>query len=134
MDITQLILSYPQISIVAISFIVTTCITIISYFVTDRELLKRIKEKQKALREEMKKHRDNPEKMMEINKKMMEDFPHQMKQSMKISVITIIPLLILFRWLKPTFAQTLIADNWIWWYIVSSLVFSIILRKVFKLD
>ena len=134
MDITQLIVSNPKPGIIIISFIVTAFITLISYFFTDRELMKRIKEKQKALREEMKKYKDNPEKMMEINKKMMEDFPTQMKQSMKTSVITLIPLLLLFKWLKPTFEQTVIASNWIWWYILSSIFFSLVLRKVFKLD
>jgi len=96
--------------------------------------MKEIKEKQKRLKEEMKIHKDNPQKMMEINKQMMEDFPKQMKQSMKISVITIIPLLLLFNWLRPTFTQTTLATNWIWWYIIASLIFSIVLRKVFKMD
>ena len=96
--------------------------------------MREIKDKQKRLREEMKLHKDNPEKMMDINKQMMEDFPTQMKQSMKVSLFTIIPLLFLFNWLKIIFAQTAIASNWVWWYIIASLVFSIFLRKLFKLD
>ena len=134
MDITPIIIQYPKPAILIISFLVTVFITIISYYVTDRNLMKEIKEKQKRLKEEMKIHKDNPQKMMEINKQMMEDFPKQMKQSMKISVITIIPLLLLFKWLKPTFEQTILAQNWIWWYIIASLIFSIVLRKVFKMD
>jgi len=134
MEIISFIQENPQISVVMLSFIVTLFITVISYFVTDRELMRKIKEKQKALREEMKKYRDNPEKMVEINKKMMEDFPYQMKQSLKIMVITMIPLLIFFKWARDIFSQTPIASTWIWWYIGASLVFSIFLRKIFKLD
>jgi uncharacterized membrane protein (DUF106 family) len=134
MDINSYIIANPQISIIAFSLIVTVFITIITHFLTDKELMKRIKEKQKGLREQMKIHRDNPKKMMEINKQMMEDLPHQMKQSLKVSLVTLVPLLILFGWLKTTFAVTSIASSWIWWYIISSLIFSLALRKIFKLD
>jgi uncharacterized membrane protein (DUF106 family) len=133
MDITQIIISYPKPAIIILSLIVTIFITIVSYYLTDRELLKRIKEKQKRLREEMKQHKENPQKMMEINKQMMEDFPTQMKQSFKTSLVTLVPLLLLFNWLRVVYEQTTLT-GWIWWYIGSSLAFSIILRKVFKLD
>ncbi|MEK6885617.1 MAG: EMC3/TMCO1 family protein, partial [Nanoarchaeota archaeon] len=133
-DLVSIIILYPQASILLISFLVTLFITIISHYFTDKKLMREIKDKQKRLREEMKQHKDNPQKMMEINKQMMEDFPTQMKQSMKVSLITIIPLLFLFNWLKVAFGQTAIATNWIGWYILASLIFSLILRKVFKLD
>ncbi len=133
-DINSIILAYPKPSILFISFLVTIFITILSHYLTDKKLMREIKDKQKRLREEMKLHKDNPEKMMDINKQMMEDFPTQMKQSMKVSLFTIIPLLFLFNWLKIIFAQTAIASNWVWWYIIASLVFSIFLRKLFKLD
>lgn len=134
MDINALILANPKTAVLIISFIITLFVTIVTHFLTDKELMRRIKEKQKGLKEEMKKHRDNPEKMMEINKQMMEDFPHQMKQSMKVMVVTLIPLLIFFNWARTIFATTTLASSWIWWYIGSSIVFSMILRKVFKLD
>jgi uncharacterized membrane protein (DUF106 family) len=133
-DLTAIILANPKTSIITISFLATLFITILSYFMTNRDLLKQIKEKQKSLREEMKKYKDNPEKMMEINRQMMEDFPKQMKESMKISLVTIIPFILLFKWLKAIFIETTIASSWIWWYIIFSLIFSMILRKVFKLD
>ena len=109
-------------------------ITTVTYFVTDRELMREIKRKQKFLKEEMKKYRDNADKMMEINKQMMEHLPEQMKQSFKPMLITLIPLLIFFVWLRATFAETVIATTWIWWYIGSSIIFSMVLRKIFKLD
>ena len=134
MDINVLVQSNPKLWILIFSFIVTIVITIVNYYFTDRELMKNIKQKQKSLREEMKQHKNNPQKMMELNGKMMEDMPAQMKQSFKIMLITMVPLLIFFNWLRNMFAATTIGSSWIWWYILSSLVFSIVLRKVFKLD
>jgi len=133
-DITLLVQSNPKLWIVLFSLVVTILITIVTYFFTDKELVRSIKAKQKSLREQMKVHKDNPQKMMELNKQMMEDMPKQMKQSLKVSVITIVPMLIFFGWLRSLFATTTIASSWIWWYIVASLVFSIVIRKIFKLD
>ena len=134
MPLTELIQSNPKISIVALAFLVSIAITLINYFMVDREKMKQIKQKQKQLREEMKKFKDNPEKMMEINKQMLEDMPEQLKMSFKPMVITLVPLLILFAWLKSTFAVTSIASTWIWWYIGASIVSSIVTRKLFGLQ
>ena len=128
--ITELIQANPKIAIIILSFFVTIFITVVTYYMTDRVRMKELREKQKALRLEIKKYRDNPAKMMELNKQMMEDMPEQLKQSFKPMIVTIIPLLILFAWLKSTFDGTTIASSWIWWYIGSSMVFSIMSRKV----
>ena len=132
--ITEFIQNNPRISIIFISFLVTLVVTIVSYYFTDREKMKEIKERQKHLRTEMKKHKDNPEKMMEINQKMLEDIPEQMKQSFKPMLITIIPLIIFFGWLRSTFGATDIASTWLWWYIGASVAFSLIIRKSFGLQ
>ena len=129
-SITDLIQTNPIIAIIILSFFVTIFITVVTYYMTDRVRMKELREKQKALRLEIKKYRDNPAKMMELNKQMMEDMPEQLKQSFKPMIVTIIPLLILFAWLKSTFDGTTIASSWIWWYIGSSMVFSIMSRKV----
>ena len=132
MTLTTLVQSNPIISILIFSFMVTVFITAISYFFTDRNLMKDIRERQKSVREEMKKYRDNPQKMMELNQQIMADFPHQMKQSMKISLITIVPMLLVFNWLNKVYSTT--NTHWLATYIISSIVYSIILRKIFKLD
>ena len=123
-----------RIVIVLLSLLVTIFITTVTYFMTDKERMKEIKAKQKALRKEIKQHRDNPTKMMELNKQMMEDMPEQMKHSFKPMLVTIVPLLILFAWLRGTFTESAIAGSWFWWYLGSSLIFSISLRKVFGLQ
>lgn len=134
MIITEFIKANPKLSVILISLLVTLLMTTIRYFVTDRKLMKEIKDKQKIIKEEMKKHRDNPDKMMELNKQMMEHFPAQMKQTFKLMIITMIPILIIFSWMRNNLAATSLASSWIWWYIVSSIIFGIILGKIFKLD
>lgn len=134
MTITELILVNPRVSIVILSFIASLVITTISYFLTDRKKMKEIKERQKDIRLELKKFKNDPEKVMELNKKMMADFPEQMRASLKPMLVTIVPILIFFGWLKSTFAATDIAATWLWWYIISSIIFSIFIRKIFGLQ
>tara|TARA_Y100000310_G_scaffold271596_1_gene286144 strand:+ start:1156 stop:1560 length:405 start_codon:yes stop_codon:yes gene_type:complete len=134
MAITELIQNNPRIAIIVMAFLVTLFITVVNYFMVDRSRMKEIREKQKRLRAEMKQYKDNPQKMMEINKQMMEDMPEQLKHSFKPMLVTIIPLLILFSWLRSTFAITAIASTWFWWYIITSIIFSMILRKAFGLQ
>ena len=94
---------------IAISFLATLFITIITYFMTDKVRMKELRDKQKGIKEEIKRHRDNPQKMMELNKKMMEDMPEQFKHSFKPMLITIIPMAFLWTWLRTTYAITPIA-------------------------
>ncbi len=134
MVIIELIQTNPRTSIIIISLIVTIFITVVRYYMTDRERMKEIKAKQKELRKEMKQYRDHPEKMMEINKKMLEDMPEQMKMSFKPMLITLIPILLVFGWMRAVYVGTAIADTWLWWYIGSSIIFSIFLSKSFGLQ
>ena len=134
MDINQIIQTYPIWSIITISLLVTLFTTLVTHFVQDKKIMKEIKERQKWIREEMKKYKDNAEKMAELNKLMVKDLPIQMKQAFKPLMITLIPLLILFVWLRGTFEATTIVKTWIWWYIGSSIILGTLLRKIFKLN
>jgi uncharacterized membrane protein (DUF106 family) len=140
MAIGEFIQSNPRIAIIILAFLVTLAVTLINYFMVDKEKMKEIKARQKELRQEMKKYRDNPQKMMEINKKMLEDMPEQMKHSLKPMLITFIPLIILFKWLWSAYSVTPVATKflffpvWTWWYIIASIIFSLVLRKAFKLQ
>lgn len=134
MALMEMIQNNPRISLIIFAFIITAVITVITYFMTDQKRMKEIKERQKSLKAELKIHKNNPEKMMELNNKMMEDIPEQLRLSMKPMLITIIPLLIFFGWMRSTYATTAIASTWLWWYIGSSIIFSISLRKIFRLQ
>lgn len=131
MTITELITSSPKISIVIISGLVSLFISLVNHFVLDKEKVKASKEKQKKLKEEMKLHKSNPQKAMELNKEMMEDAMQNMRHSFKPMIITLIPIFLVFAWIRGIYADLL--PGWIWWYLVSALAFSMVFRKVFKL-
>ena len=133
MAVVELIQSNPRIGIIVISVIVSLFISIINYFVLDKEKIKKMKERQKELQKEMKLHKDNPQKMMELNKELMGGIGENFKHSFKPMLITIIPVLVVFAWMRNIFTNTEIASTWIWWYIVSAIAASLIFRKVFKL-
>lgn len=132
-QITELINIYPKASLIIISILVTLIMTTVRYFVTDKELMRDIKQKQKWIREEMKKYKDNVEKMAELNQQMLEHFPAQMKQTMKLMAITFIPMIVLFGWLRKIYTP-LIGGSWIWWYIGIAMVVGIVLSKILKLE
>ena len=134
MPVLELIEQNPRVAVIVIAFAVTIFITVIRYYMTDRDKMKEIRERQKALRAEMKEFKHSPEKMLELNQKMLEDFPEQMRQSFKPMVITLIPILLIFGWMRSVFALTAIANSWLWWYIGASIIFSIILSKAFGLQ
>ena len=71
--------------------------------------------------------------MNEINKEMMACSTEMMKHSFKPMIVTFIPIIVVFTFIRGVYALTDLAKTWIWWYIGSSIVFSMILRKVFKL-
>jgi uncharacterized membrane protein (DUF106 family) len=121
---------------IIIVFIITLLTTILQKYATDQEALKSMKQEQKALQEEMKKHKDNPEKFMELQKRSMEFIPKTMDLTMKPLLFTAIPFILFFRWFYDYFTpinyKFFDHITWFWFYVIASIVFSIILRKVLK--
>lgn len=120
-------------------FIITLITTIVQKYFTDQETLRAKKKEQKDIQKEMQKYRDNPSKILELNKNSMKIMGEVMTLGMKSSFITIIPLILLFRWFMDYFAQ--IPDfrffgffSWFWFYFLSIIIFSTILRKVLKVE
>lgn len=120
-----------------IVFILTLITTLIQKYMTDQEALKDLKKEQKALQEEMKKNKDDPKKLMELQKKSFESIPKTFKLSMRAFAYTAIPLILFFRWFvdffnsigKPEFLGFM---GWLVFYLISSIIFSSILRKALK--
>lgn len=128
-----IIQTYPKISIIVFALLISLAISLVNYFVLDKEKLRDIKQKQKLLQEESKKHKDNPQKMMEINQQMLSHSMEMMKHSFKPLIITMIPILIFFSFIRNAYASTSLASSWIWYYIGTSIVGSTIFRKLLKL-
>src|SRR3989344_2944126 len=104
-------------------------LTLSQKYLTDQETLREIKKEQKYLQGEMKKYKDQPEKLLEFQKKQLEFFPKTFELTMKPLIYTSIPIILLFRWfgdiLHPVFGGW-----WIAYFLLGSLIFSAIFRKV----
>jgi uncharacterized membrane protein (DUF106 family) len=125
--------AYPRTFIIVAAILISLFISIVNYFVLDKEKMHALKARQKEIQEEMKKHKDNPTKLMELQKEMFTHMGSSFKHSMKPMLITFIPLILIFPVMRNALATTVIAKSWFWWYIGSSLVSSMIFRKWFKL-
>lgn len=87
-------------SILIISFIITLLITLAYKWMTDQELMKRLKDDIKKFQEDTKKEKENPAKMLDLQKKAMDTNMQYMMHSMKPTLITFIPIILIFSYLN----------------------------------
>ncbi|MEK6741658.1 MAG: EMC3/TMCO1 family protein [Nanoarchaeota archaeon] len=121
----------------AIVLIISFFMTIIQKYATDQKILREMKEEQKILQEEMKKYKNHPEKVAELSRKQLEFIPKTMKLTMRPIVYTAIPLILFFRWFMDFFAlmegfRFFGIFSWFWFYLIGTMIFSSILRKMMK--
>jgi uncharacterized membrane protein (DUF106 family) len=116
-------------------FLISVFMTFVQKYATDQETLKEMKKEQKALQEEMKKFKEHPEKLAELQKKQFEFLPRMFKLNMRSMVYTGIPVILLFRWFSDFFISIdnakILGMHWLVFYILASIIFSTILRKIF---
>jgi uncharacterized membrane protein (DUF106 family) len=128
----------PVFGMLVIVFIIVLVTTIIQKYGTNQEELKKLKQEQKILQEEMKKYKNNPDKLMEFQKKQLEFIPRTFDLTTKSLVYTFVPLILFFRWFNDYFTLNLVGYkffgflSWFWAYLIFSIIFSSILRKVLK--
>ena len=120
-----------------IILVIAAITTLIQKYATDQKTIKEMKEKQKMLSEEAKKLKNNPEKMMEMQKESMKIAMPLMKLGMRPIVYTAIPLILFFRWFMDFFEffgdfKFLGFLSWFWFYLIATIIFSSILRKILK--
>ncbi|MBD3361932.1 DUF106 domain-containing protein [Candidatus Woesearchaeota archaeon] len=94
----------PFWAILVISFIISIIIVLVYKFATNQKVMKELKEETKALQKQMKELKDNPSKAMEVQKKAMQTNMQYMMKSMKPTLITFIPIILIFGWLQAHFA------------------------------
>ena len=126
----------PLSGVIIVAFIITLLTTLVYKYFTDQEALKKIKEDHKLLQEEMKNNKDNPKRMAELQKEMLQKgLLEPMKHQLKPLLITFIPFILIFGWLRETYqavGDIFIGLGWFGTYIIFSIIFSMILRKVMK--
>jgi len=146
-----LIANYPLASLVVISFILTVLLTLSYKVFSNQKEIKETKEKIKDLQKRAKAEKDK-EKAMALQKEMMQVNMEHMKHNMKPLLITFLPLILIFWWLRVTYLPygNLIdysADipmvcfvfrgfcdglGWFLVYVITSIIFNQLLRKIMK--
>ena len=120
-----------------IIFALSLITSLIQKYATDQKALKELKVEQKKLQEEMQKYKDHPEKLMELNKKQMGFMGETFKITMDSMAYTAIPFILFFRWFMDYFSiisfKFLGVLSWFWFYLIFSIIFSILLKKPLKL-
>ncbi|MAG45355.1 MAG: hypothetical protein CMH63_01110 [Nanoarchaeota archaeon] len=127
---------HPLGALIIISFLLTALITVAYKYFTDQELMKSLKAELKELQGQMKEAKHDTERLMQLQKQSMEKNMKYMMNSFKPTLITLVPILIIFSWLRATYSEIdlnfLGIHSWIWIYIIFSIVFSIGLRKILR--
>lgn len=86
--------------VIIISVGITALMTLIYKLFTDQNVMKTLKDDMKLLQKEVKEFSQHPEKMAESQKKMMAKNFEYMKHSMKPTLITMVPILLIIGWLS----------------------------------
>ena len=130
------------IGMLIVVFVLTLITTLVQKYATDQKTLKELKKEQKEIQKQMKEFRSNPQKMKELQKQQFSFMPKQFKLSMRSIVYTGIPLILFFRWFDDYFTvlATMTGEpirfigfmGWLVFYLVASIVFGSIFKKIFK--
>jgi len=130
------------IGMLIVVLVITLLTTIVQKYATDQKTLRELKKEQKEVQKQMKEFRHHPQKMKELQSKQMSFIPKQFKLSMRSIVYTGVPLILFFRWFDDYFTILATATGepvrflgfmgWFIFYLVASIVFSSIFKKILK--
>jgi len=143
----------PLLSIVLFSLIISLFLTITYKLLTNQKRIKELREEQKKFQGRIKEEKDR-EKMMEIQKEMLKKSAELMHLTMRPTLITFIPILFVFIFLRNLYTTAKVGAiiswsinipilcsilpglcdgaGWLLSYILFSTVFSILIRKIMK--
>jgi uncharacterized membrane protein (DUF106 family) len=90
----------PIYTILIVSVVLTALLTIAYKFLTNQKLMKELKTEMKSMQKQAKEFSSQPEKASEINKRMMEKNMEYMKQTMRSTLITMLPIILIIGWMS----------------------------------
>ncbi|MBU0457119.1 MAG: EMC3/TMCO1 family protein [Nanoarchaeota archaeon] len=90
----------PILAIVVLAFLISLLITLVYKFMTNQDEMKRLKDQQKDFQKKMKELRSNPAEMMKVQKEAMKVNMEYMKHSFKPTLITMLPIVLIFGWMS----------------------------------
>jgi len=136
----------PVWAIMLISLILSLITTLVYKFLTDQKVMRELREQMKKYQEQIKNARDDPQKVLELQNKIMDLNSKYMKQNLKPMLATLIPFIIVFKILNSIYAGVPVIPlpfkmpitgnpfiGWIGTYIIFSMLFTTIFRKIFKI-
>jgi uncharacterized membrane protein (DUF106 family) len=121
----------PVVSIIILSGLITLVSTLVTKWMTNQDHLRSLKERQKQIQQDLKKCKPGEKMFEELQSEMLQISMTMMKSSFKPVLITFIPFILLFAWIRGIYTELL--PHWIWYYLISSIIFSMIYRKLFKM-
>ena len=86
-------------AIVLLSFLISLIITLIYKFTTNQSLMKDLKEEMKAFQKQIKELKHDPKKAMEMQRMAMKTNMKYMGHSMRSTLFTFIPIILIFGWM-----------------------------------
>lgn len=90
-------------AVIILSFIVSVIIIVVTKYTTDQTLMKKLKDEMKEHQTQMKQMKNDPAKVMEMQKKAMQGNMKYMTHSLKPTLITFIPIILIFGWASSVF-------------------------------
>ncbi|MBN4049214.1 DUF106 domain-containing protein [archaeon AH-315-M20] len=91
-------------AIIILSFLISLIITIIYKYTTNQNLMKQLKDEMKAFQKQIKELKAEPERAMKVQKQAMQTNMKYMMQSMKSTLYSFIPIILIFGWMNSNFA------------------------------
>lgn len=90
--------------IIILAFLISLIIILVTKYTTDQSLMKKLKDDIKEYQKQVKELKNEPAKAMEVQKKSMELNIKYMTHSLKPTIITFIPIILIFGWMSSNFA------------------------------
>src|SRR3989338_8907318 len=94
----------PLLAVAILALLVSLIVILVTKYTTDQALMKKLKEDMKEHQKKIKELKNEPAKAMEMQKHAMESNMKYMMHSLKPTIITIIPIIVIFGWMSSIFA------------------------------
>lgn len=91
-------------AIIVMAFLISLIVIIVTKYATDQALMKKLKDDMKEYQKQAKELKNEPAKAIEVQKKMMESNMKYMSHSLRPTLITFIPIILIFGWMNANFA------------------------------
>ncbi|HLD33121.1 MAG TPA: EMC3/TMCO1 family protein [Candidatus Nanoarchaeia archaeon] len=103
----------PFWALLVISFVLSLIATIVYKYATNQSEMKRLREDMKEHQKKMRESKDNPDALIDLQKQAMSAQMQYMKQSLRPTLITFLPIILVFGWLSAhlAFAPIMVGDT-----------------------